>query len=85
MTKWQFQHAKLRFTELIDAALEKGPQVITRDGMDAAVVVSTDEWRKLNRYPHPTWKEVLLGDGPRFKISIPKRGKTKSRKAPVFH
>jgi antitoxin Phd len=84
MTKWQLQRAKSHFSELIDAVLEKGPQVVTRRGMDAAVVVSIDEWRKLKNEKHATWKEVLLGDGPRFENPLPKRGKTKSRNAPTL-
>lgn len=27
-----------------------------------------------------TWKDVLLGEGPRFEIPIPTRGKVQSRK-----
>jgi len=42
MTKWQLQEAKARFSELIDDTLEKGPQVVTRRGIDTAVVVSID-------------------------------------------
>ena len=84
MAKWQLQDAKARFSELIDDTLEKGPQVVTRRGVDAAVVLSIDEWKKLKDEKRVTWKEVLLGDGPRFEIPLPKRGKSKSRKAPVF-
>jgi antitoxin Phd len=84
MTKWQLQHAKARFSELIDDTLEKGPQVVTRRGIDTAVVVSVDEWKKLKEEKRATWKDVLLGEGPRFEIPLPKRGKGKSRKAPVF-
>ena len=84
MTKWQLQDAKSRFSELIDDTLEKGPQVVTRRGVDTAVVVSIDEWKKLKDEKHATWKDVLLGEGPRFEIPLPKRGKAKSRKAPVF-
>jgi prevent-host-death family protein len=47
MTKWQWQESKARFSELIDDTLEKGPQVVTRRGIDTAVVVSIDEWHKL--------------------------------------
>jgi antitoxin Phd len=47
MTKSQLQEAKARFSELIDDTLEKGPQVVTRRGIDTAVVVSIDEWHKL--------------------------------------
>jgi antitoxin Phd len=84
LAKWQLQDAKSRFSELIDDTLEKGPQVVTRRGVDTAVVVSIDEWKKLKDEKRVTWKEVLLGDGPRFEIPLPRRGKSKSRKAPVF-
>ena len=82
MAKWQLQDAKARFSKLIDDTLEKGPQVVTRRGIDTAVVVSMEEWRKRN--PVDTLKEVLLGDGPRFDLPLPKRGEGKSRKPPVF-
>src|SRR5215469_3397436 len=84
MTKWQLQEAKARFSELIDETLEKGPQVVTRRGIDTAVVVSIDEWRKLKDEKRLTWKDVLLGEGSRFEIPLPKRGMVKSRRTTVF-
>ena len=84
MSKWQLQDAKARFSELIEETLEKGPQVVTRRGIDTAVVVSIDEWKKLKDEKRATWKDVLLGEGPRFEIPFPKRGKARSRKAPVL-
>jgi antitoxin Phd len=84
MTKWQLQEAKARFSELIDDTLEKGPQVVTRRGIDTAVVVSIDEWHKLKDENRLTWKDVLLGEGPRFEIPLPKRSTVKSRKPAVF-
>ncbi len=45
MSEWQLQEAKSRFRELIDETLEKGPQVVTRRGIDTAVIVSIEEWR----------------------------------------
>jgi antitoxin Phd len=83
MTRWQLQEAKARFSELIDDTLEKGPQVITRRGIDTAVVVSIDQWHKLKDENHLTWKEALLGEGPRFEIPHPKRGTVKSRRPAV--
>lgn len=79
MTKWQLQDAKARFSELIDDTLEKGPQIVTRRGIDTAVVVSFEEWRRLREAGRPTLKEVLLGLGPRFDIPLPERGKIKNR------
>jgi len=84
MTKWQLQDAKSRFSELIDSTLRKGPQVVTRRGIDTAVVVSIEEWQKLTKQKRRTWRDVLLGEGPRFDIPLPKRGATKSRKPPVL-
>jgi antitoxin Phd len=84
MTKWQLQEAKARFSKLIDDTLEKGPQVVTRRGIDTAVVVSIDEWRKLKDEKRLSWKDVLLGEGPRFDIPLSKRGMLKSRRPPVL-
>jgi antitoxin Phd len=84
MTKWQLKEAKARFSKLIDDTLEKGPQVVTRRGIDTAVVVSIDEWRKLKDEKRLSWKDVLLGEGPRFDIPLPKRGMLKSRRPLVL-
>lgn len=83
MAKWQLQEAKARFSELIDDTLKKGPQTVTRRGIDTAVVISIEEWRRLND-GRPTLRDVLLGEGPRFDIPIPKRGLGKWRKPQVF-
>jgi prevent-host-death family protein len=69
---------------LIDDTLEKGPQVVTRRGVDTAVVVSIDEWKKLKDEKRATWKEVLLGEGPRFEIPLPRRAKARSRRPMVI-
>ncbi|MGA8742245.1 MAG: type II toxin-antitoxin system Phd/YefM family antitoxin [Terracidiphilus sp.] len=82
--KWQLQDAKARFSELIEDSLQKGPQVVTRRGIDTAVVVSLEEWQKLNDKKRLCWKDVLLGEGPRFDLSLPPRGTVKTRKAPEF-
>ena len=72
--KWQLQDAKARFSELIEDSLQKGPQVVTRRGIDTAVVVSVEEWQKVNNERRPSWKDVLLGEGPRFDLPVPQRG-----------
>jgi antitoxin Phd len=76
------QEAKARFSELIDDTLEKGPQVVTRRGVETAVVISIEEWRRLKE-ARPSLKDVLLS-GPKFEIPIPKRGRIKSRPPVVF-
>lgn len=49
MQTWQLQHAKNRFSEVVDKALAQGPQMITRRGAETAVVLSVEEYRKLQR------------------------------------
>jgi prevent-host-death family protein len=47
---WSVAEAKARLSELLDHALNDGPQAITRRGREIAVVVSTEEWhRKTSR------------------------------------
>ncbi len=43
---WAVAEAKARFGQLIDRALTDGPQLITRKGRTAAVVVSAEEWQR---------------------------------------
>lgn len=47
MASWQLQEARSRFKDLIDAAIEKGPQRVTRRGEPAVVVVSEKEWERV--------------------------------------
>jgi antitoxin Phd len=79
MNSWQLQDAKSRFSEFLNAALEKGPQIVTRRGIEEAVLVPIEEWRRLKESGRPSIKELLLGPGPRFNIPIPKRRKWKRR------
>lgn len=78
MASWQLQEAKSRFSEFLDAALTKGPQVVTRRGIEAAVLVPIEEWRRIKSMSRPSIKELLLS-GPRFENLIPPRRKLKRR------
>jgi prevent-host-death family protein len=46
--RWQVQEAKQRLSELLRAAKESGPQVLTRHGTEVAVVVDIAEYRRLS-------------------------------------
>ncbi len=49
-TAWTVAEAKARFSQVIDKAQTKGPQLVTRNGRNAVVVVSAEEWeRKMRR------------------------------------
>ena len=39
MASWQVQDAKARFSELLETSLSEGPQVVTRRGVETAVLV----------------------------------------------
>jgi antitoxin Phd len=75
---WQLQDAKSRFSEFLNAALNKGPQVVTRRGVETAVLVPIEEWRRLQSASRPSIKELLLS-GPRFDNIVPPRTKWKRR------
>ncbi|HEX5077776.1 MAG TPA: type II toxin-antitoxin system Phd/YefM family antitoxin [Geminicoccaceae bacterium] len=84
MRTWQVQDAKARFSELLDASLKEGPQVVTRRGVEAAVLVPIEQWRRLQRCSQATLKELLLGDGPRFEAPAPRRRSWRRRPSPEF-
>jgi len=44
--RWPLQDAKARFSELLEASLTDGPQIVTRGGVEAAVLVPFEEWRR---------------------------------------
>jgi len=46
---WQLQTAKARFSEVFRKARSEGPQWITRQGKEAVVVLSAEEFEKLKR------------------------------------
>jgi prevent-host-death family protein len=44
---WQLQEAKQKFSEVVRRALTSGPQVVTRHGRAAVVVVSAEDYGRL--------------------------------------
>jgi antitoxin Phd len=72
---WQLQEAKARFSEFLEASLTEGPQVVTRRGIEMAVLVPIAEWRRLEQGARPSVKQVLLEDGPRWEPPPPRRYK----------
>jgi antitoxin Phd len=70
---WPVYDAKARFSELLDAALKEGPQIVSRRGVEAAVLVPIDEWKRMQAQSRPSIKDVLLDpDGP-HNIPLPRR------------
>lgn len=44
---WQLQEAKNKFSRVVAEALQEGPQIITRHGVEVAVLLSYQEYKKL--------------------------------------
>jgi antitoxin Phd len=82
MRTWQVQEAKARFSEFLDASLKEGPQVVTRRGVPAAVLVPAETWARMEQAHRPTLKDLLLSDENRFDIDLPKRGRLRRRPVP---
>ena len=66
---WQVQEAEANFRELVQRAIEEGPQTVTRHGKDALVVLSVEQYKKLEAR-RPGLLEVLMS-GPRASSSCP--------------
>lgn len=74
MASWPVQEAKARFSELLATCLKEGPQIVTRRGAEAAVLVPVGDWRRLQQAARPTLKELLLAPHPRMELALPARG-----------
>lgn len=79
MKSWPVQDAKARFSELLDTCLKEGPQIVTRRGTDAAVLVAMNDWQRLQSAARPTLKDLLLSDDARGDLNIPRRGAKRRR------
>jgi antitoxin Phd len=65
---WQLQEAKARFSELVQKAIDEGPQTVTRRGKETVVVLSVSEYARL-REREPSLKEVLMS-GPEGDLDL---------------
>ena len=62
---WTLADAKAHLSEVVESALKQGPQVITRHGRKAVVVVAAEEWER------KTQRQGTLAD---FFAASPLRG-----------
>ena len=81
---WQVQDAKARFSELLETSLGEGPQIITRRGVETAVLVPIDWWRRVEKLAKPGLKELLLAPEARTEVLTPPRVALRRRPAPRF-
>ncbi len=81
---WQVQDAKARFSEFLEASLREGPQIVTKRGVEAAVLVPIEQWRKLEKVTKPNLRDLLLAPEARTEVLTPPRKKHRHRAAAVF-
>ena len=80
MQTWPVQDAKARFSEFLNACMAEGPQMVTKRGAEAAILVPVDEWRRLQAAARPSLKQLLLSEEARADLLIPARGSAHRRK-----
>jgi len=44
---WQLQEAKNKFSRVVDNAVHGGPQIITKHGVEVAIVISYESYQKM--------------------------------------
>lgn len=79
---WQLQEAKNKFSELVDRAVEGEPQVVTRRGRRAVVLVSATEYARLKGQASGHASDFVqhLLSAPKGDFTPPKRVKSKLRR-----
>ena len=77
--KWPVQDAKARFSELLDTTLSEGPQIVTKRGVETAVLVPIEQWRRLEQMTRPDLRELLLTSEARTETLVPPRGRHRRR------
>ena len=79
MRSWPVQDAKARFSEMLETCLKDGPQIVTKRGAEAAVLVPVGDWRRMKQSARPTLKELLLSPSIGSELQIPERRLFKRR------
>ena len=72
---WPVYDAKARFSAFLETTLKEGPQVLTRRGVETAVLVPIDEWNHLKERARLSIPDPLLDPNAPHDIPIgPRRG-----------
>jgi antitoxin Phd len=68
---WQLQAAKAQFSEVFRRARERAPQVVTRQGKEAVVILALEEFERLTkRDRQPKSLSRFFAESPLAKVSI---------------
>ena len=81
---WQVQEAKARFSAFLEASVKEGPQIVTKRGVETAVLLPIEQWRRLRRLARPDLKAALLAPEARTEALAPPRARHGRRSASAF-
>lgn len=70
---WPVADAKARFSELLDATIRQGPQVVSRRGIETAVLVPIAEWKRLQKATRQADVDPLTDPNGPHDLYIPPR------------
>ncbi len=79
---WQLQEAKNRFSEVVNEALQHGPQIITRHGEETVVVISIKDYKN-KILPKKSLHTILRGFPKGESLDLARDKSTKSRDVDV--
>ena len=79
MQSWPVQDAKARFSEFLERCLAEGPQMVTKRGTEAAVLVPVSEWHRPQSAARPSLKDLLLSNDARADTLVLPRGNARRR------
>ncbi len=68
---WQLQAAKAQFSEVFRRARERAPQVVTKQGKEAVVILALEDFERLTkRAKQPKSLSKFFAESPLAKMSI---------------
>lgn len=79
-TRWSLQDAKNKLSEVVDAAAREQPQIVTRRGVETAVVISYGEYERITLALNgaaPSLSEYLLAMPP-DQVDAPRTERTEA-------
>ena len=80
----EVQEAKARFSAFLEASAREGPQIVTKRGVEAAVLLPIEQWRRLREIAQPDLKALLLAPEARTDTLAPPRARRGHRPVPAF-
>jgi prevent-host-death family protein len=85
MAHWPADEAGTKVSDILAACMSFGPQVVTRAGVAAAVLVPVAGWRRDDAPAASRLKELLLAPDARADLDIPARSSFAFRDPPDFN